>query len=85
METLTSITLIGTSSNYLRRNKMSQALRIDVAGTPLKLLTNGKSTIKLSTFSAESIPVAGQMTVDIRYASQGGAHQLYIVKRSEPS
>ena len=42
METLTSITLIGTSSNYLRRNKMSRALWIDVAGTPLKLLTNGK-------------------------------------------
>ena len=44
-----------------------------------------KSTVKLSTFTAESIPVVGQMTLDVRYGSQGGAHQLYIVKGSGPS
>ena len=44
-----------------------------------------KSTIKLSTFTAESFPVVGQITVDIRYGSQGGALQLYIVMGSTPS
>ena len=29
--------------------------------------------------------MVGQMTVDIRYGSQGGAHQLYTVKGSGPS
>ena len=44
-----------------------------------------KTTVKLSTFTSESIPVVGQMTVDVRYGSQRGAHQLYIVKGSGPS
>ena len=42
-----------------------------------------KFTIQLSTFIVELIPVVGQMTVDVRYGSQGGAHHLYVVKGAD--
>ena len=46
-----------------------------------------KSKIKLilPSLHAKSIPMVWQMTLDVPYGSQRGAHQLYIVKGSGSS
>ena len=44
-----------------------------------------KSPLKLSTYTAEAIPVVGQMEVELAYANYTGRHKLYVVGGNGPS
>lgn len=44
-----------------------------------------KSTVKLQTYTEESLSVLGTMEVEVRYGSYVGKHILYVVKGSGPS
>ena len=50
---------------------------------PSKVLS--KPTLNLHTFTLEPIPVLGQLTVEVRYGTYMGTHQLHVVKGSGPS
>ena len=55
--------------------------------TQEKLFPNAhldKSSLKLSTYTAESIPVVGQMEVELTYANYTGCHKLYVVGGNGP-
>ena len=43
------------------------------------------ATLNLRTFMLEPIPVLGQLTVEVRYGTYVGTHQLYVVKGSGPT
>ena len=44
-----------------------------------------KSPLKLSTYTAESIPVIGRMEVELAYANYTGHDKLYVVGGNGPS
>ena len=51
--------------------------------TQKKLFPNAKlskSTVKLQTYTAESLQVLGTLEVQVRYGSYVGKHNLYVVK-----
>ena len=44
-----------------------------------------KPTVRLTTYTTESIAVVGQMTVQVKYLSYIGRHTLYVVQGSGPT
>ena len=43
-----------------------------------------KSSLVLRTYTAETIPVLGQMEVEVRYGGYTGHHKLYVVRGKGP-
>ena len=43
-----------------------------------------KSSLVLRTYTAETIPVLGQMEVEVRYGEYTGHHKLYVVRGKGP-